>query len=102
MGGGQISQGVGWEIAKATKGPVDVLEAATGVVGDFEAEEFFEEFVPSGGEVANGEITFKELGFQFKAEKDVEIVSDLVGLDADEGALDSIRGTPAVFVVVTG
>jgi hypothetical protein len=80
---------------------VDVLEAATGVVGDFEAEEFFEEFVPSGREVANGEIAFKELGFQFKAEKDVEIVSDLVGFDADEGALDSIGGTPAVFVVVT-
>jgi hypothetical protein len=61
---------------------VDVLEAATSVVGDFEAEEFFEEFVPRGGEVANGEITFKQLGFQFKAEKDVEIVSDLVGFDA--------------------
>ena len=81
---------------------MDVLEAATSVVGDFEAEEFFEEFVPRGGEVANGEITLKELGFQFKAEKDVEIVSDLVGLDADEGAFDSIGGTPAVFVVVTG
>jgi hypothetical protein len=81
---------------------VDVLEAATGVIGDFDAEEFFEEFVPSGGEVANGEITFKELGFQFKAEKDVEIVSDLVGLDANEGALNGIGGTPAVFVVVPG
>jgi hypothetical protein len=80
---------------------VDVLEAATGVVGDFEAEEFFEKFVPSGREVANGEITLKELGFQFKAEKDVEIVSNLVGFDANEGAFDSIGGTPAVFVVVT-
>ncbi len=78
------------------------MEAATSVVGDFETEEFFEEFVPSGGEVANGEITFKELGFQFKAQKDMEIVSDLVGLDADEGALDCIGGTPAVVVVVTG
>jgi len=81
---------------------VDVLEAATGVVGDFEAEEFFEEFVPRGGEVANGEIPFKELGFKFKAEKDVEIVSDLVGFDADKGALDCIGGTPAVIVIVTG
>ena len=78
------------------------MEAATGVVGDFEAEEFFEKFVPSGREVANGEIPFKELSFKFKAEKDVEIVSNLVGFDADEGALDSIRGTPAVFVIVTG
>jgi hypothetical protein len=81
---------------------VDVLEAATGVVGDFEAEEFFEELVPSGREVANGKIAFKELGFQFKAEKDVEIVSDLVGFDADEGAFNGIGGTPAVFVIVTG
>jgi hypothetical protein len=81
---------------------VDVLEAATGVIGDFEAEEFFEEFVPSGGEVANGEITFKELGFQFEAQKDMEIVSNLVGFDADKGALDSIGGTPAGLVVVTG
>ncbi len=78
------------------------METATSVVGDFEAEEFFEKFVPSGREVANGEITFKELGFQFKAQKDVEIVSDLVGLDADEGAFDSIGGTPAILVVVTG
>ena len=78
------------------------MEAATGVVGDFEAEEFFEEFVPRGGEVANGEITLKELGFQFKAEKNVEIVSDFVGFDADEGSLDSIGGTPAILVVVTG
>ncbi len=78
------------------------METATSVVGDFEAEEFFEKFVPSGREVANGEITFKELGFKFKAEKDVEIVSDLVGLDADEGAFDSIGGTPAILVVVTG
>ncbi len=78
------------------------MEAATGVVGDFEAEELFEEFVPSGREVANGEITFKELGFQFKAEKDVEIVSNLVCFDANEGALDSIGGTPAGLVVVTG
>jgi hypothetical protein len=81
---------------------VDVLEAATGVVGDFETEEFFEEFVPSGGEVANGEITLKELGFQFKAEKDVEIVSDFVGFDADEGALDGIGSTPAGVVIVAG
>lgn len=81
---------------------MDVLEAATSVVGDFEAEEFFEKFVPRGGEVANGEITLKELGFQFKAKKDMEIVSDLVGFDADERALDSIGGTPAVIVVVTG
>jgi len=81
---------------------VDVLEAAMGVVGDFKAEEFFKEFVPSGREVANGEITFKELGFQFEAQKDVEIVSDFVGFDADEGALDCIGGTPAVIVVVTG
>ncbi len=78
------------------------MEAATGVVGDFKAEEFFKEFVPSGGEVTNGEITFKELGFQFKAEKDVEIVSNLVGFDADEGAFDGIGSTPAVIVVVTG
>ena len=78
------------------------MEAATGVVGDFEAEEFFEKFVPSGREVTNSEITFKELGFKFKAEKDVEIVSNLVGFDADEGAFDSIGGTPAVIVVVTG
>jgi hypothetical protein len=81
---------------------VDVLEAATSVVGDFEAEEFFEEFVPSGGEVANGEITLKQLGFKFKSEKDVEIVSDFVGFDADEGALDGIGGTPALLVVVPG
>ncbi len=35
LGGGQVAQSVSGEVAKAAKGPVDVLEATAGIVGDF-------------------------------------------------------------------
>ncbi len=50
----------------------------------------------------NGEVALEKLGFQFEAEKDVEIVSDFVSFDTDEGTLHGIGGTPAVVVVVAG
>ena len=53
MGGVEVAEGVGGEVAEATHGPVDVLEAAVGVVGDREAEEGLEGFVPGLGDVGD-------------------------------------------------
>jgi hypothetical protein len=35
LGGGQVAESVGGEVAEAAKGPVDVLEATACIVGDF-------------------------------------------------------------------
>ena len=35
LGGGQIAESVGGEVAEAAKGPVDVLKATACIVGDF-------------------------------------------------------------------
>ena len=48
------------------------------------------------------EVALEKLGFQFEAEKDVEIVGHFIGFHADEGALHGVRSPPAVVVVVAG
>ena len=48
----------------------------------------------------NGEVALEKLGFQFEAKKDVEVVSDFIRFDADEGAFHGIRSPPAILVVV--
>jgi hypothetical protein len=48
------------------------------------------------------EVAFEKLGFQFEAEKNMEIVSYLISFDTNEGSFHGIGGTPAVVVVVAG
>jgi len=50
----------------------------------------------------DGEVAFEKLGFQFEAEKDVEIVGDFISFNTNEGAFHGIRGAPAILVVVAG
>ena len=50
----------------------------------------------------NREVAFEKLGFQFEAEKDVEIVGDFISFNTNEGAFHGIRGAPAILVVVAG
>ena len=35
LGGGQVAESVGGEVAEAAKRPVDILQATAGIVGDF-------------------------------------------------------------------
>jgi hypothetical protein len=102
LGGGQVAESVGGEVAKASKGPVDVLEATARIVGNFDAEQFFKKLVPRAGEIVDSEISIKKLCFQFKAQEDVEIVRDFIGFHADEGAFHGVRGSPALFGVSAG
>ena len=48
----------------------------------------------------NGEVAFEKLGFQFEAEKDVEIVGYFISFDTDEGAFHGVRGAPAILVLM--
>jgi len=50
----------------------------------------------------NREVAFEKLGFQFEAEKNVEIVGYFISFDADEGSFHGIGSAPAVVVVVAG
>ena len=53
LGGVDVPERVGGEVAEAPHGPVDVLKAAFGVGLGTEAEEFFERVIPSGGDVGH-------------------------------------------------
>jgi hypothetical protein len=46
------------------------------------------------------EVAFEKLGFQFEAEKNMEIVGDFIGFDTDEGAFHSVGSAPAILVVM--
>jgi hypothetical protein len=99
LGGGQVAESVSGEVAKASEGPVDVLETTACIIRNFDAKQFFKKLVPGAGEIADGEISLEELCFQFKAQEDVEIVRDLIGFDPNEGAFYGVGGTPALFVI---
>ena len=90
LGGVDVAEGVGREVAEAAHGPMDVLEAAFGVVFGFEAEEFFEGFVPGGGDVGDLEFAGEEGALELETEKDVEVVGGFVGLHADAGVGGSV------------
>ena len=92
LGGVDVAEGVGGEVAESAHGPMDVLEAAFGIGLGAEAEELFEGFVPGGGDVGDLEFAGEEGAFEFEAEEDVEVVGRFVGFDADAGvggAIDS-------------
>ena len=90
LGGIEVAEGVGWEVAEASHGPMDVLQAAFGVGGWGHLEEVFEVTVPSGGHVFDLEVAVEELAFEGEAEEDVEVVGGFVGFDADEGVLRAV------------
>ena len=50
----------------------------------------------------NREVAFEKLGFQFEAEKDVEVVSDFISFNTNEGAFHRVGSAPAILVVVAG
>ncbi len=97
VGGVEIAEAVGREIAEDAHAPVDVLEAAFGVVLHGESEEGLEAAVPLGGDIGEGELAGEDGAFQLEAEEDVQVVGDLVGLDADVAALGLVhRGVEVV------
>ena len=83
LGGENVPERVGRKIADQAGAPVDVLEHALGVVGRADAEVRFEAVVPCGREVAHVELPLHDRPLEIEAEHDVEVVRDLVGLDAD-------------------
>ena len=97
MGGVDVPEGVGGEVAEAAHGPVDVLKAAFGVVFGTEAKEFFEGVIPSGGDVGHFELAGEEGAFEFEAEEDVKVVGGFIGLDADGRVGGAVDGREEVI-----
>ena len=69
---------------------MDVLQAADPVLGDGQAEIVLDALVPDTGQVLAGEVAFDHGPLEFEAEHDVQVVGDLVRLDADEIRLDQV------------
>lgn len=92
LSGIEVAECVGGEVAHASHRPVDVLEAAEGVIRRCDAEELLHFLIPGGGDVFDFEGSFHEHFFNFKPEDDMEGIGDFIGLDADEGGDNCIDG----------
>ena len=80
------AEGVGGEVAEGAIVPVDVLQAALGVVGGRDAEHPVQRLVPRARQVHDLEIPRDQGAFQPEAQDDMGGVGDLVGVHADEAA----------------
>ena len=97
LGGVDVSEGVGGEVAEAAHGPVDVLEATFTIVFRREAEEFFELVVPGVGDISDFEFTGEEGSLEFEAEENVEVVGGFISFDADGSVGGAVYGGEEVI-----
>ena len=82
-----VAEGVGGEVAEDAARPVDVLEHPVGVVRHLDAEVLVHARVPLLREVGERDPAREQLLLELEAEDHVEVVRDLVRLDADERGL---------------
>ena len=88
-----VADGVALEgAADAAAVPVHVLQAAVAVVGRGDAEVGLEARAPGLGQVLDREPALQQLQLQVEAQHDVQIVGHLVGVGADQRALDLVDG----------
>ena len=90
--GVEVTQRIGWEIAEVALAPMNILQATLGILWHFQAEHFLKLFVPESGNVAGLELALDESDLDFESQDDVQIVSDLVSLNTNEGGRDPIDG----------
>ena len=69
---------------------MNILQATFGIFRHFQAEHLLELLVPVSGNVADFELAFDEFHLDFEAQDNVQIISDLVGFDADKRRRDTI------------
>src|SRR5690606_9773473 len=76
LGGDQVSYGICGEIANAATGPVDILQAAFGVVVGGNPQHFLHGLIPLTGQISHRQITIQESLFQLKPQDDVEVIGN--------------------------
>lgn len=70
--------------------PMHVLQDAIAVIRGADAKIRFEAFVPGFGQVFDSQLAFQHLQLEVEAQHDVQVVGHLVGVGADERALDLV------------
>src|SRR5207237_8662788 len=81
----QVAESVGGEAGQlAGEAPVDVLQGPLSVVRRFDPEVLDHLGVPGLRNVLHLEATLEEVVLDLETKQDVEVVSDLVGLDPDQ------------------
>src|ERR1035441_5950462 len=80
----KVAQGIGGEIAETTVAPMDVLEAALGIIWRNNAQVLFHRVVPDPGNVRRLQASGDEGGFNIESKADMKVVSHLVRFGADQ------------------
>src|SRR5262249_15648013 len=98
----QVAERVGREVAESAEAPVNVLQAATRIVGRRQPERGTESIVPRTGHVRGLQVAAHERLLHLEAQHNVQVVRRLVCLDANErGAHIVDREDPVVERYVT-
>ena len=69
-----------------------VLQHADAVVRRLDADERAHALVPGGRQIVDAEVAAHQRELELEAQEDVQVVGDLVGLDADQRRLDEVGG----------
>ena len=86
------SERVGREVADQPGRPVHVLQHAHAVVRRNDADERAHALVPGGRQIVDRQVASHQRELELEAQEDVQVVGDLVGLDADQRRLDEVGG----------
>ncbi len=78
---------VAGEIAEQAVVPMDVLQAASGVVGRHDAEQRLDPVVPRGRQIVQPQIAANQRLFQPEAQDHVRRIGHFVGVHANEAAM---------------
>src|SRR6266508_1107754 len=96
-----VAQEISGEVAECPGATVDVLEEPAGVVRDIEPEILGGARVPGLGKVGELELAVEDRELELEAHRYVQVVGDLIGLDADQRRLDLV-GRPMERLGVDG
>src|SRR4051794_32088164 len=100
LGGDQVAERVGREVADGAARPVHVLQHAFGVARHVDAEVLPHAAVPLVRQLFERELLGEHRLLELEAEDDVQVVGRLVRLDADQRRLHDVHlAVPALDVV---
>ena len=93
LGAQDVADGVALEAAAHVAAvPVHILQAAVAIVRRLDAEVGLEARAPGFGQVLHLEPPLQQIELQIEAQHDVQVVRHLVGVGADQRALDLVDG----------
>ncbi len=89
------------EITKGTLAPVNILQHAHSIIRYIYTQIFLVETIPGGGQLSHRQTAVQKLLFQFVAHHDVQRISQLVSLRADQTGLYAIYSAVELFTGYT-